>query len=321
MSYVLCLYVLCLYALFIICTLPAHLCQPVSVTTANIVETVMPEALQITTSAGHHLHGHLFVPDQPLDRVVIINSAMGVLKRYYADFATYLTSEGFHVITYDYHGIGESLAQPIQQINTNLVQWAQEDYAAVITHARARFPNARLLVLGHSVGGQLIGMTPASQQVDAFLLVASQTPYWPNFPTWPKLWALWYFMIPVLTPAFGYFPARKLGLFENIPKEVALQWMRCARNASYIFAEHPRLQTHFESLRQPMRVVSLTDDTYAPLKAVNDLIRFYSMAEIKQHHIHPKEVGEKRIGHFGFFRKKVADSLWKDTAQWLKKQG
>jgi hypothetical protein len=33
--------------------------------------------------------------------------------------------------------------------------------------------------------------------------------------------------------------------------------------------------------------------------------------------ITPKEAGVKAIGHFGFFRPDVRDTLWKPAAQWL----
>ena len=167
------------------------------------------ETISIQTK-NHIVNGSLFLAQKQGDAVVIINSAMGVLRKYYSDFAHYLASEGFHVITYDYYGIGESGSYELNAIETDIVGWAQEDYAAVIEYAKARFQTHTLIVLGHSVGGQIIGMTSKSRLVDAFMIVAAQTPYWPNFRFQLKIWLLWNFMIPVLTPLFGYFPARKI---------------------------------------------------------------------------------------------------------------
>jgi predicted alpha/beta hydrolase len=34
----------------------------------------------------------------------------------------------------------------------------------------------------------------------------------------------------------------------------------------------------------------------------------------------PRELGVKSIGHFGFFRERFRDSLWRETADWLERQ-
>ena len=31
----------------------------------------------------------------------------------------------------------------------------------------------------------------------------------------------------------------------------------------------------------------------------------------------PRDVGERRIGHFGFFRRRYAGTLWPYAGQWL----
>jgi predicted alpha/beta hydrolase len=157
--------------------------------------------------------------------------------------------------------------------------------------------------------------------VDAFLLVASQTPYWPNFGFPLKIMFLWYFLIPVLTPIFGYFPARRLGLFEDLPRNVALQWMRCAKRSNYIFDELPHLREQYELLQQPFKVISLSDDPYAPRKAAEDLLQFYTNVKLDHHHIRPNDIGEKHIGHFGFFKKRLESTLWKEATHWLKTVG
>jgi predicted alpha/beta hydrolase len=40
--------------------------------------------------------------------LVIVNSAMGVSRRYYGAFARHLAGQGMQVVTYDYRGIGGS---------------------------------------------------------------------------------------------------------------------------------------------------------------------------------------------------------------------
>ena len=44
---------------------------------------------------------------------------------------------------------------------------------------------------------------------------------------------------------------------------------------------------------------------------------FYAGAPREMKRIAPGEVGEKRIGHFGFFRQRYARSLWPLAGDWL----
>ena len=44
---------------------------------------------------------------------------------------------------------------------------------------------------------------------------------------------------------------------------------------------------------------------------------FYAGAPRTMRRIAPSDIGARRIGHFGFFRKRFADSLWPQVPQWL----
>jgi predicted alpha/beta hydrolase len=191
----------------------------------------------------------------------------------------------------------------------------------MISHLRETHPQNALVVLGHSVGGQMIGMTESSKKIDAMILVGSQTPYWRNFSTLmkPRLWLFWNVLIPSLTKLFGFFPASKLGLFEDLPKLAALQWRRWAKSSNYIFDEHPHTLAKFEALDQPMLVFSFEDDSIAPPNAVADLLRFYKNTKREHRHLSPDDLSTRSIGHFGFFRKRFQNTLWQDSLDWLKK--
>ena len=151
---------------------------------------------------------------------------------------------------------------------------------------------------------------------------ASQTPYWKNYKTStkPKLWILWYLLIPGLSKTFGYFPASKLGLFENLPKNVALQWMRWARNKTYAFPEVQKEKTSFQKLSQRCLALSFADDPYAPELATKDLLAHYNLLNTQHQHLHPEDIAMDSIGHFGFFRKRFKNTLWLSTKEWLEKR-
>jgi predicted alpha/beta hydrolase len=68
---------------------------------------VQPQRMTFRCADGVTLFGHRW--SQPgASAVVIVNSATGVLARYYHRYASFLAEHGLEVITYDYRGIGAS---------------------------------------------------------------------------------------------------------------------------------------------------------------------------------------------------------------------
>ena len=283
----------------------------------------MKREIIIVTKDFKQLKATEFHPATANGATLIINSAMAVKQFFYADYAAYMADEGFHVITYDYRGIGKSKNHPLTRFDASILDWATLDYEAVLQYVKESHPKNTITVLGHSIGGQLIGFSPRSLMVNQMMLVASQTPNWRNYKlkTMPKLLMLWYFLIPVLTRIFRFFPARALGLFENLPKSAALQWMRWARSRNYAFDECPEKRKVFESLQQPAWIISFTDDPYAPKKAVDDLLTYYKNLQVEHQHIDPEDIAMDSIGHFGFFKKRFKNTLWISSADWIRRNG
>ena len=73
----------------------------------------------------------------------------------------------------------------------------------------------------------------------------------------------------------------------------------------------------YARLRCPLRTYALTDDAYAPLQGVQWLASRYPNARAEVRSVAPAEVGQRKLGHFGFFRERVRDTLWAEAAAWL----
>ncbi|HSD44145.1 MAG TPA: alpha/beta fold hydrolase [Burkholderiales bacterium] len=282
-----------------------------------------PTALRIAAADGYSLGATLFAPDAPNDRVVVLNAAMGVKCRFYAPFALHLAARGFTAVTYDYRGIGDSRPPRLRSFPARLADWGERDFAGVLDWVAAQFPAARMLAIGHSVGGQIVGLAPNADRVAALLCVAAQSGYWGHWSMARKLgmWALWHAAMPIGVHAVGYFPSRRLGLGEDLPPGVARQWAEWGRSAHYI-AGPPggAMPDRFVRLRLAIRAYSFGDDHFAPRPAVDALLGFYRGATAVEHrHVAPAELGLRRIGHFGFFREGNAPALWADAAAWLTK--
>lgn len=259
--------------------------------------------MELRTADGFTLHATLY--DARSGRAAIIASAMGVKRRYYDPFAQYLAQNGISALTFDYRGIGDSRPKSLRGFEATMSDWAVHDLAAAIDFVARELRPKSLLLVGHSAGGQLVGLTPNADRIDRMVFVSAQSGYWRH---WPGLFAvgmgtLWYTM-PLIARVVGFFPPG-LGM-QALPRGVATQWARWGRHRHYLFSDA------FARLTAPILAWSFADDRYAPKAAVDDLLSRYRGAAITRRHLEARG-----IGHFGFFRRGVAAPLWEETVQFL----
>ncbi len=250
--------------------------------------------------------------DRP-SRVALLAPATGVRRRLYEEYARHLAQRGFGVLTWDWRGTGDSRPRSLRGFPATMRGWAECDFEGVLRWARERFTAAPLVAVGHSFGGQAIGLVPSAEALSAAVTVGAQSGYWGHWPP-PRKYlyaALWHVVFPALTRAFGYFPSRLLRIGEDLPSGVALQWARWCRTPEYLGAWRGHA-----AFAAPILALSFSDDPYAPRAAVEALHLRYGRGDFQHRHFQPRDVGRERIGHFGFFRPGV-ESLWSETAQWL----
>lgn len=274
----------------------------------------------ITANDGFQLAATLIEPTDSNGRVVLINSAMGVKRRYYAKYAAFLAEKGFSVLTYDYRGIGDSRPESLRGFPARLWEWGERDQGAAIAYLRKAYPAQKLLVVGHSIGGQIVGMTAENVHIKGVLGVAAQNGYWMRWPGLHKSWIslLWFVVVPLTTRVFGYFPGSLLRMGEDSPAGVAQEWAKSGRSPGYLLDTFGgTAHDHYAGLAAPMRSYSIEDDLYAPRKTVEALLDFYPNAQREHQHLRPADIGAQKIGHFGFFREAFRDSLWQESADWL----
>lgn len=275
----------------------------------------LAEELTITAADGVTLAATLFAADPPR-AVVVIASATGVRRTYYQRFASYLCEHGFTVISFDYRGIGGSRPDSLRGFQATVKDWGQLDLPAVLRHARQ--PDLPLYMVGHSVGGQLLGFLPEDAEPDAVYLVASQVAdvrLWEGRARYSFGLAVG-LLIPGSALLFGYMPGKVIGS-EDLPRGVALEWSRWCRTRGYHLGAVPGVRERFASLRMPISVTSVDDDWYAPKAAVDALSRAICSSAVRRRHVFPADADVTEIGHFGFFRKGFHDTLWPDAVQWF----
>lgn len=276
--------------------------------------------VEIPAADGFVLGGTLFEPEARIGRSVIVATAMAAPQTYYQRFARFLASRGFTVLTFDYRGIGSSKAASARKTTASLYQWARDDIAGVIAWMRKLHPHDLLLYVGHSVGTQLLGLTPALQQLDAVVAITAPNGYWKFAPNKAYTVFWWYFGFPLLLAVLGYFPASRLGLGEDLPGGVARDWARWARTPGYVVDERGEPSREpFRAYRGPVLAWSFADDPRASRRGVEELLSYFSNASVDHRHLRPEQLDVKTIGHMGFFRDTEAArrALWEPTATWL----
>jgi predicted alpha/beta hydrolase len=279
----------------------------------------MPESIRIRARDGQALAGDLFLPAGVPRAAVVIAPAMGVPRGYYGPFAACLARQGMAALTLDYRGVGGSRHGPLRTCRATLRDWGEHDLGGAADLLAGRMPGVPLLWVGHSVGGQLLGLL-AGVDVAGALLVGAQSGHWRHWSgTWRwRMWLLWHALIPGLVPVLGRLPAAILGGGEDIPPGVALEWAAWGRAPDYVMSHaRPRGGLAFATLAAPILSWAISDDPFAPLASVEALAGFYSAARARVRLVRPADVGARTIGHFGFFRARFEPTLWREAALFL----
>ena len=271
------------------------------------------EHKQIETSNGHKLSSTFYLPDGEMIGAVIIVPAMGVTQKYYASFASWLKCRGYMVVTFDYSGTGLSQSGKLKNISVTITDWAKFDCTAMVNAVSKQADGKPIYWIGHSLGGQLLGMVPNLHLVTKAVSVASGSGYWlDNVPSlkW-RVWWLWYFVVPLTTRIYGYFPGKRLRKVGDLPRGVMNQWRKWCLNPDYMVgAEGEEIREKYRNVTTPIFSFSFTDDELMSKKNIDSLNSFYVTSKIETSRITPEQIGAKRIGHFGFFKAKFEDSLW-----------
>jgi predicted alpha/beta hydrolase len=281
----------------------------------------MPTPVIVVCRDGYSLSAQLWEPAGTARGSVIVSSATGVLARYYARYAAFLCEHGFCVLTYDYRGIGGSRPATLRGANIRWRDWGDLDFDAAVRWMRERDPDGPLVAVGHSIGGFLPGFASAAVQVDRFLSVGAQYAYWRDYAPGHRLrmFAQWHLLMPALTRICGYFPGRRLGWLEDLPAGVALEWASRRAQLEQSFAAHERDEVvrRFAAVRAPILAISITDDEYGTLPAIERGLRYYRGSHREHVRLCPEMLGESRVGHFDLFRERYRDGFWQATLSWI----
>ncbi|WP_341678678.1 alpha/beta fold hydrolase [Niveibacterium sp. SC-1] len=284
---------------------------------------MQPEDLRFEAGDGHPIHATLFRPLRDRGLAVLVAGAIGARRSYYRHFAEALAYRGATVLSFDYRGIGGSVDPLLPPRSLQLADWGRLDLAAALEWMRIRLDYDGLGFVGHSVGGQMLGLAENNALLDAGVTVASQLGhwgYWPRATDRLKLRLASRIVMPTVNRFAGGIPGPLLG-GVRLPSGIARDWAQwCGSRDYFLDAGGRPLPTCFESLRGPIRLYALSDDHfYAPPSAVQALQSRIGEARAELAIRRPEDWGRKHIGHFGFFRRGM-EPAWREATDWLAQQ-
>ena len=264
------------------------------------------------------------MPDAP-KALVLICSATALRQQFYWKFAEWMTTQGYGVLTFDYRGIGASLnGRSVRDSSARKQDWGQLDMPAALDYLVCKFPDLPIHLVGHSVGGQLIGLMPNHERLERIVTVGSSSGYLYNLASGTRLFAAFLLKvyIPISAKLLGYVPTRWIGWGEDLPAQVALQWAAWCTRPGYVLNAlgSDVAVDFFDQIKGPILWLTATDDPIATPENIDDMLRLYENASVTRSRINPREYGLERIGHVDFFRARNA-KLWPLIADWLSPKG
>ena len=283
-------------------------------------EDVAEVDLRVRALDGYMLSATLYsLPTLSHPRTVVMFSCGGgVPAARYARFARFLAANSIPVLAFDYRGIGASRPRALRRFKAVAEDWSEFDCGGAIEHLRDRYPSAEIVGVAHSIGTMLIGGAPNVGAISRFVFLCAHTGYYADYmPRYRLPMALlWHGVMPLLTRIYGYFPARLLGLGEDIPAGIAMQW--AARRSPEFRPEATTTDSsranmmlaRYSMVQGDVLKIGFTDDAFATRAGGERLMSAFPLLRAVSVEVSPKQAGMRDIGHFGFFRRDGAQRLW-----------
>ncbi|AOX47784.1 alpha/beta hydrolase [Pandoraea faecigallinarum] len=282
--------------------------------------------VEIAAVDGYPLGAHVWYPDDlPASGVVLIHPATAVPERLYFAFAQYVARRGLIALTYSYRGVDGSRPASLRGFKARMRDWADLDVEGVTHWACERYPALPLYAVGHSFGGHAIGLCESSNLLRAAVQIASHAGAMrvvANRRERARITVLMHWIAPLLARATGFMPGSRLGIGEDLPKDVLLEWSAWTRLSNYFF-DDPTLDaaSRFARVRTPILSLGFDDDLWATRMGIDMLVARFRRAPVTRREIRAGLSESGAIGHMGYFRQRSGAFLWPETVDWLLSTG
>lgn len=268
--------------------------------------------IQFPALDGYILTGTLYSPLN-VKAQILVASATGVPQPFYRRFAEYAIKQGYQVLCFDYRGVAQSAPKTLKGFQMSYLDWGKSDLAGAIDYLN-QF-NLPIFMVGHSYGGQALGLTPNHQLIKAMYCFGTGAGWHGYMPLSEhiKVQVIWNIVFPPMVAASGYLPWSKFKMGADLPKNVYQQWRKWCNNPTYCFGDpkHKYLHDVYAQIKTPIYAVAALDDAWALPASRHAFMQHYTQAPMHYIDITPQQYGLKDIGHMGYFRK-GSEKIWQD---------
>lgn len=208
--------------------------------------------------------------------IVLIAPAMAIGSGYYRPLVEEFERRGWEA-----RALGRRGFEHGQPRASRTEDWTYrdeiDDIARAVAAARTEAPGRPVLVLGHSLGGQLVaGHELTRSPADGVVTVGGAIPHYRHFRYGGiHLAVMAAAIVPVATTVLGYLPKPAFG--GPGARTFMREWARMVLTGRPPFARGPHIQT-------PSFIVSLGDDQLSPKPAVDDLARLFAPDAVTRWH-------------------------------------
>lgn len=265
-----------------------------------------PEVIELCFADGVHSRMSLFRGHKKgSTTVMVIFPAMGVKGSYYRNAALHFAAHGIHVFTVDHRGHGTSSVVPQRKCSFGYKQQIEMEYVSMLEEVKRIFPQHKLIIVGHSLGGQMGTMfiSRYSHLADGIIINASCSPFYKGWG-WAAGKGLWLFawLIRLLTFLLGYYPGNRTGFGGREAAGVMYDWCQTvftnrfsAQGSDFDYNEA------MSKLCKPVLGITYEGDSSAPPKAIRYLTDKLSSATVELHHVIPP-VGGRKYNHYSWVK-------------------
>lgn len=279
------------------------------------------QEIKIKCADGFDLAATIYRP-QHSQAAIMIAPATGIKRRFYNSFATYLAANNYTVICFDNRGIGDSIAGDINRHNPSLINWGKLDMTAVLEYLKLNCPQQTYHLIGHSAGGQLVGLMDNALEIKSIFNFASSSGSLRNMQYPFKLSAGFFLnlFVPLSNLFFAQTNSQWLKMGEPLPKKVAQQWQKWCSAKGYVETDFDTKIKHhyYYQISCPSMWLHASDDKIANLANVKDMVRVYTQSSASITTLNKQDMPHQTLGHMGFFSSKNKQ-LWSHASQWLAK--
>lgn len=267
---------------------------------------VAEESIRVRSSGGAEFVVRLLRAERPDAPVALVIPAMGTRARFYTPLVHGLHRGGLHVAVTDLRGQGESTPVARRGVAYGYREMVDHDLPAVVRAISAALPRSPVVLIGHSLGGQLALLSSATRltAVHAVVLTAAGSVWWRGFgPVLGLRNLVGSQLFAALATVLGYWPGKRLGFGGTQTTTVMRDWARQGRTGRYTLrGSDTDYEAALARLKLPVLAVGVDNDSLAPQGATDHLLRKIPAASVSRWHYTEALAGGHRLDHFRWVR-------------------